>query len=686
MNCPKCSTTNPEGAKFCMSCGNPLALACANCGADLPAEAQFCFVCGQKVGAPVTAPAESAQQRISQYIPTELLAKLESARTGTGMQGERRVVTMLFCDVKGSTAAAEKLDPEEWAEIMNGAFEHLISPVYTYEGTLARLMGDAILAFFGAPIAHEDDPQRAVLAGLGILDAIAPYKEQVRAKWGFDFDVRVGINTGLVVVGEVGSDLRVEYTALGDAVNLAARMEQTATPGTVQISDQTHKLIAPLFHFEDLGSIEVKGKEEPVKAFRVLQPKGEPGRLRGIEGLDSPLIGRAHEAELLRQAIEDLRRGTGRIVSLMGEAGLGKSRLAAEARNEALAQPGIDWYEGRCLSYRSTTPYSPFIALFTKLLALTSDAPNEERFAQLRQRLATAVPDGGEDLAPFLGTMLGLDLPDEFAQQTKYLEPQELKDRIFGAVKGVVGRLASTKPTVLVFEDLHWSDPTSVELLQELMPSTDTCMLMLLAAFRPGRTDPSWTFHETAERDFDHRHTSIELKPLDDEQTGTLVHNLLSMEGMPAELRELILARTEGNPFFVEEVIRSLLESDVITKHGDHWHVTGDIDTIAVPNTLTGVLTTRLDQLDEASKRVAQTASVIGREFSLEALAAIAGQEDDLEATLTSLQRRGLVRETARVPRRTFVFKHSLTQDTAYGSLLLSRRRELHRQAADWMV
>ena len=240
MICVKCNTANPDGAKFCMSCGAPLGVACANCGAELPSEAQFCFACGQKIGAPVAAPEPAEAARIEQYIPAELLAKLESARTRGGMQGERRVVTMLFCDVKGSTAAAEKLDPEEWADIMNGAFEHLISPVYAYEGTLARLMGDAILAFFGAPIAHEDDPQRAVLAGLEILAAIEPYKQEIKSKWGFDFDVRVGINTGLVVVGEVGSDLRVEYTALGDAVNLAARMEQTAEPGTVQISEQTH--------------------------------------------------------------------------------------------------------------------------------------------------------------------------------------------------------------------------------------------------------------------------------------------------------------------------------------------------------------------------------------------------------------------------------------------------------------
>ena len=232
-------------------------------------------------GAAPPAPADASRARLEQYIPKELLDKLEGARRSGAGSGERRVVTMLFCDVTGSTSAAESLDPEEWAEIMNGAFEHLISPIYRYEGTVARLMGDAILAFFGAPIAHEDDPQRAVLAGLNIVNGIRGYQDEVKSRWGLDFGVRVGINTGLVVVGEVGSDLRVEYTAMGDAINLAARMEQTAPTGTVQVSSETHNLIAPLFEFEAGDEIEVKGKAEPVVAYRVLGEKDEPGSLRG---------------------------------------------------------------------------------------------------------------------------------------------------------------------------------------------------------------------------------------------------------------------------------------------------------------------------------------------------------------------------------------------------------------------
>jgi class 3 adenylate cyclase len=337
VNCPNCQTDNPESARFCSNCGHSLTLNCPICSTENSLDANFCSNCGEQLDLAAAAP----QDKLLQYIPKELLSKLEAARSGHAMSGERRVVTILFCDVKGSTAAAEKMDPEDWAEVMNGAFEHLIAPVYRYEGTLARLMGDAILAFFGAPIAHEDDPERAVLAGLEIVEGIEPYQVETRERWDLDFSVRVGINTGLVVVGEVGSDLRMEYTAMGDAVNLAARMEQTAQPGTVQISEETYKRIAPLFEFEPLGKIEVKGKQEPIHAHRVLAIKAHRGRLRGIQGLEAPLVGRSTEMDALKASIEDLVNGQGGIHCLIGEAGLGKSRMIEEMRQGFEALPDV---------------------------------------------------------------------------------------------------------------------------------------------------------------------------------------------------------------------------------------------------------------------------------------------------------------------------------------------------------
>jgi len=645
---------------------------------------------------------ESAQSLVHQYIPKELLTKLETARTRGIMVGDRRIVTILFSDVKGSTAAAEKLDPEEWAEIMNGAFRHLIAPVYRYEGTLARLMGDAILAFFGAPIAHEDDPQRAVLAGLDIIGGIRSYREEVKRRWGLDFDVRVGINTGLVVVGEVGSDLRMEYTALGDTVNVASRMEQSAKPGTVQIAGDTYKLVAPLFEFDDLGGIEVKGKSEPVHAYLVLRPKAEPGSLRGIEGLDAPLVGREREMKILRDAISNLRQGRGQIVSVMGEAGLGKSRLIAEL-SKALASEGlpsvsklksdqgargtigtaIAWYEGRSLSYESSTPYAPFVNLFKSCFGLQAEETDGGKYNRVRAYVSELTPERVEEIAPFIATMLGIKLTGEDAERVRYLEPPHLRGRVFKATFDLFDRLSGMMPIIVVFEDLHWADPTSLDLIEQLMPLADRAPIAIVCLFRPWRQEASWRFHEVAARDYIHRYTQIVLEPLGQEDSRALVANLLHIEDLPEKVRKLVLTKAEGNPFFIEEVIRSLLDAKLVVRENSHWRATREIENIAIPDTLAGVITARLDRLGEEPKRVVQTASVIGREFGLTALADVHGAREVLNVALSDLQRRELIRERSSIPERVYTFKHALTQEAAYASLLLSKRRELHRRVAE---
>lgn len=695
MKCSNCGTLNSDTARFCSNCGSPLDLKCPNCGTPHAPGAKFCQNCGHRLDQAVPpgrapAPAPSPQAQLDKYIPKELLRRLESARASGGMDRERRIVTILFCDVKGSTAAAESMDPEEWAEIMSAAFEHLIPPVYRYEGTLARLMGDAILAFFGAPIAHEDDPQRAVLAAVEILESIQPFCEQLKRERGLDFAVRVGINTGLVVVGEVGSDLRVEYTAMGDAVNLASRMEQTAEPGTVQISANTHRLIAPLFEFESLGGIEVKGRAEPVQAYRVLRPKAEPGRLRGIEGLHSPMVGREKEFELLRARIEDLLSGQGHIASVMGEAGLGKSRLIAELRERFLGlasaegdAPAPLWLEGRSLSYQANTPFAPFASLLKGYFGLSEDAPEPDNYRQLSSRLETDLPGQSPEIAPFLAALLGIAPQGVDAERITYLEPPQLREMIFGACVSFFQGLAASRPVVLVFDDLHWADPSTLELLERLLPLADSSMLMLVGVFRPRRQEPSWRFHETAARDFGHRYSQVLLEPLDESQSRQLVANLLHVEDLPERVRRLIMTKAEGNPFYVEEVIRSLLDARLVVRDNAHWRATREIENISLPDTLAGVITARLDRLDEGSKRTAQTASVIGREFPYDSLREVSDLPQTLESALPDLVRRELVREKSRLPRRVYLFKHVLTQETAYNSLLLSKRRELHRRVAE---
>jgi class 3 adenylate cyclase len=447
---------------------------------------------------------EGSEDKLLQYIPKELLNKLESARAGQAMAGERRVVTILFCDVKGSTAAAEQMDPEDWAEIMNGAFEHLIAPVYRYEGTLARLMGDAVLAFFGAPIAHEDDPERAVLAGLEIVAGIEPYREEARKRWNLDFNVRVGINTGLVVVGEVGSDLRMEYTAMGDAVNLASRMEQTAEPGTVQIAEETHNRIAPLFDFEALGNIEVKGKSKPVAAYRAIGRKASPGRLRGIQGLQAPLVGRSSEMDVLQESLQELKNGRGGIVCLIAEAGLGKSRMIDELRADL---DGADhyWAQSSGVSYETESPYGQFQQQLRHLWGADGADNNELDHTLLVEALDT-LPSNEQDVSvQALEAILSSNAEPDGSSP----EGEDLKRTLFAASISIWRKQMENAPTVLVFDDLHWADSASTELLIHLLQLTDSGPILFLCAFRPDRSAPSWKVKQAAESDYPHRYKEI---------------------------------------------------------------------------------------------------------------------------------------------------------------------------------
>ncbi|HLF28278.1 MAG TPA: adenylate/guanylate cyclase domain-containing protein [Anaerolineae bacterium] len=643
--------------------------------------------CGQPVAARTTAD-ETRLAQLAAATPAPLADKMRAAH----IAGERKIVTALFADVVGSTALAEQMDPEEWTAIMNRAFERISPSIYRYEGTIARLMGDALLAFFGAPVAHEDDPARAIRAALDLLAASRDYAAEVRRAHGIDFAMRVGLNTGPVVVGSVGSDLKYEYTAMGDAINLAARMQSAADPDTVLIAERTYRLAAPLFEVEDRGRIEVKGKAEPVQVYRVIGPRQGVVQTRGIEGLRSPLVGRDHELDTLTARVEDVINGRGQIVSVMGEAGLGKSRLVAELRKLVLADPisnlqpptsNLQWLEGRSLSYETNTPYAPFSVLLNSLFDLRAGEPNEARYEQLKARLAELAPGRETDLAPYLSGLFEITPTGEDIERVRYLEPPHIRQRLFQSTVELVEHLAQARPLVLAFEDLHWADPTSLELIEQLLPLTDRAPLLILALFRPRRQEPAWRFHESATRDYAHRYTSIALEPLDEDHSRALVANLLHIEDLPEKVRALILRKAEGNPFFVEEVIRSLLDAQMVVRSNGHWRATREIENIALPDTLVGVITARLDRLDEASKQVAQTAAVIGREFQVDVLKDVYEANRAVDPALGDLQRRELIRQDSRTALPAYLFKHVLTQEAAYGSILLSRRRELHRRVAE---
>jgi predicted ATPase/class 3 adenylate cyclase len=622
-------------------------------------------------------------ESIDTHIPEEFADKLRTARANRTMQGERRVVTILMCDVKGSTAMAEQLDPEDWAEIMNEAFSYLIKPVYRYEGTLARLMGDAILAFFGAPIAHEDDPQRAILAGLDIVQDIKPFCEEIRDEYDLDFNVRVGINTGPVVVGEMGSDLAVEYTAMGDAANLASRMEATAQPGTVQISEHTYKLVAPVFEVEQTGPIEVKGKSDPVDAYRVIRQKVDPGRLRGIEGLEAPLIGRNAEFDQLRQALTELRQGRGGIVNLIGEAGLGKSRLIDEMMADwAKDAPETSlWTSTRGISYDSENPYGVFQRLIRKINDVDENDPPEMVREKVGHRIGT-MPEGSQESAR-QALDLFLAVGENSIAPTS--DAEAIKREIYAFNMHNWREVAGEGPSVFVFDDLHWADPASVELLLHLIQLIDEAPILIVCGFRPYRKTPGWKLKTTAETDYPHRYTEILLKPLSQDNSQELISSLLTISDLPSSVRNLILQKAEGNPFFVEEVVRTLIDREVVVRDedGGRWLATKDIEGIFIPDNLQALLTARIDRLSGDVRSTLQYASVIGRSFYYRVLQLISEMESDLEVHLNTLQRVELIQEAARHPEMEYAFRHELTRDAAYKTILRRQRKKFHLEVAE---
>jgi class 3 adenylate cyclase len=617
---------------------------CPSCEAAVAADARFCSNCGQPLeGANETDRARLA--RISAAAPTPLIEKMRSVR----LSGERKPVTALFADVVGSTTLAERMDPEDWTAMMNEAFDLMSRAVFRYEGTIAQLQGDAMLAFFGAPIAHEDDPSRAIMAGLDMMAATEEFARQLQRSGGVDFRIRAGINTGPVVVGNVGTDLRYEYTALGDAVNVAARMQSLAEPGTVIVTDHTLHLAPEAFDVDDLGAVDVKGKTERVHAYRVVGRKAAPGPTRGLEsvGLESPMIGRAQLLGQLRALLDVASAGRGRAAFLVGEPGIGKSRLLAELRRSASAGAGSPaWVEAHCVSYGRNLPYHLIIDMVRSALDIPFGIPDDEARRRLEAGLVTTVGAESSDVGRYLAHLLDVPLADTEADLAG-MEPEVLQSRYVAAVHRLLGGLAASRPVVLVCEDLHWADPASVEVVRQLLPMASQRAILTIGALREERDSPGWGLLREARDLFGEAITEIRIEPLDATESRQLVGNLLEIESLSDRVRNLILARAEGNPFFVEEVVRMLIDRGVIVRRDDHWTATEDVESIEIPETLHGLLLARIDQLPDAAKRSLRVAAVIGRQFPLRVL------EQVLEAADPALVTRSAMPPTSPLPSKT---------------------------------
>jgi predicted ATPase/class 3 adenylate cyclase len=583
---------------------------------------------------------------------------------------ERRQLTVMFCDMADSTALSHQLDPEDYREVLQTYQAACTEVIQRFAGAIAQHLGDGLLVYFGYPVAHEDDAVRAVRAGLGIVDAIRVLHARLAQAKGIGLAVRIGIHTGLVVVGEVGSGPRPERLALGETPNIAARLQSLATPGRVVLSAQTQRLVGGAFEYDDVTTHLLKGLADAVRVYWVRGASAAESRFEAATATGlTPLVGRDGELDLLLRRWEQAREGEGQVVLLAGEAGIGKSRITQALRERLRDEPHLR-LRAQCLPYYSHSAFYPFIAHLERAMACARDAPPAVQLAALEAVLARAGTPL-EEVVPLLAALLSLPSGDRYAPLT--LSPQRQKDKTIEALIDQVRGLAQQQPVLYIFEDVHWVDPTSSEALTRLIDRLQDARVLLVITYRPEFTPP-W-------RGFTHV-TTHTLNRLSRRQVALMVQQITGGRALPQEVLDQIVARTDGVPLFVEEFTKTVLESGLLRDDGERYTLAGPLPAMAIPDTLQGSLLARLDRLGSV-KDVAQLGAALGREFSYALLAAVSPLPDAaLQGALHQLVQAELVFCRGQPPEATYRFKHALVQDAAYGSLLRSVRQELHAKIA----
>jgi class 3 adenylate cyclase/tetratricopeptide (TPR) repeat protein len=633
-----------------------------------PPTFRFCSECGASLRGPAPAAPPPKDElfrvqeaKVATYTPAHLARKILTSRSA--VEGERKAVTVLFADVAGFTELAGRLSLEDLHGVMDGCFERLSAAVHRYEGTINQFTGDGVMALFGAPIAHEDHAERAVHAALAIQEAVGAYAEALAREKGIGFRMRIGLHSGTVVVGRIGDNLRMDYTAQGDTVNLAARLEQAGQAGSVLVSEATRRLAEGAFEFRPLPDLVVKGRAEPVRAFEVVGRRERRARveLAAESGL-TPLVGRGQELARLREAFERAAEGRGQVVGIAGEAGGGKSRLLYEFRQQ-LGRRAL-YLEGRCISWGQAVPFLPVVEMLKRGLRI-GEGDSEEA---IRGKVAGELQRVGVDArhAPFLLSLLGVPAGD----QTGTSASAEAKRRyIFEALRSLTLAQITRRPIVFAIEDLHWVDPASQDFFRYLAEQTTRAAVLLVVTYRPGLAHP-WN-----DRAY---YSQIGLAPLSDRESARVVESVLGVRSLPPEVQALVCAKAEGNPFYLEELTRSFVDTGILRREDGGYALAREVTAQDVPDTVQGVIMARIDRLAEERKRTIQTAAVVGREFALRLLRQISDLQERVEESLAELRTLEFIYEKALFPDLEYVFKHALVQDVAYGSLLKPRRRSLH--------
>jgi class 3 adenylate cyclase/tetratricopeptide (TPR) repeat protein len=573
-------------------------------------------------------------------------------------------VTVLFADAMGFTPISEQLEQEQVYSLMQGCVARMMDAVHRYEGTVTQFLGDGVMALFGAPIQHEDSARRAIAAALDMQRALNQYAVEVKERHTIDCRFRVGLNTGPVIVGSIGDNLDMDYTAIGDTINIASRLETAAEPGTVYLSDATRRAAQDYFEFEDLGELELKGKGEPVPAFKALREKSIRTRFEAAteRGL-TPLIGRTRELALLQEHFEQAKAGHGQVVFVTGEAGIGKSRLMLEFRRSLGDE--VPWIEGHCISYGQNIPYVPIVDLIKGRYGVEEGDDDARIIARVNEGTAqwdeTARPS-----VPYLKYLLNVDPGDPTVLEK---DPIARRAGIFDALRHSAVQNTRDRPAVLVVEDLHWVDESSQDALRAVVDVIASVPILMILTHRPGYNQP---LGERA------HFSRIALGHLPPEESQAMAGQVLKVRSLPSELEELITSKSEGNPFYIEELTKSLLESGVLRRENGGYELERAVAEVQVPDTIQEVILSRIDRLEREGKEAIQLASVIGREFTGRLLQRISDVRSELDEVLGELKSLELIYEKAYLPEISYMFKHALTHDVAYATLLLERRKALH--------
>ncbi|MFT4563481.1 MAG: class 3 adenylate cyclase [Gammaproteobacteria bacterium] len=670
MICQNCNHDNPAQAKFCLECGTPFATRCPGCDTELPTDAKFCLECGAAVAAAKHSVEAKAERDLRDYTPKHLVEKILQSRSA--LEGESKQVTVMFADVKGSMDLAQQLGPEGWHDVLDQFFGILGDGVHRYEGTINQYTGDGIMALFGAPIAHEDHAQRACYAGIKLRGQLKDFADRLRIERGVDFGVRIGINSGEVIVGKIDDDLRMDYTAQGHTVGLAQRIEQLAATGRVYISEFTEHLVAGYFSLNDLGATSLAGAENPIGIYELenasnARTRLEVARTRGF----TRFVGRVDEMQTIESAFQRAREGRGQVVGVVGDPGLGKSRLCFEFVERRRAE-GVQIVDGHCPAHGKNIPLIPVLELWRSYFGITT----QDLAEQARQKIAGALvllDPSFQEALPMFFDFLGVADPN---RPHPKLEADVRQQQLLLSLRQLYRTLAETGEALVIYiDDVHWIDPASDAFLEQMVEAVaENSRILLLLNFRP-EYSAQWMRRAYYQQ--------LPLVPLGAEALKELVESLLGRDARLIDLADRIMHWTGGNPFYIEEIVNELVETGHLDGVLGTYKLLTDVEKLEIPVNVRSVLAARIDRLSETAKQLLQAASVIGKEFPAIVLEGVDKlSAGDRAEAIERLKFGDFLFETALYPEIEYAFKHPLTHEVAYASLLQTKRSELHAAAA----